>query len=154
VKTKTLSNSHQPTDLTTILGMDVLCFWSNSPTMSAFWGFFTCLIAVIGRAIETACIRLSDLSLEPPPEFGVDENRLKQILSVNLLRHKTANDDVQSIAVFLACTSLLQYFYFSLAYHIAMIDGTPSTAFRNTRTRPMPIRKGYNRKFLCSSGIW
>ena len=125
--------------------------------MSAFWGFFSCLIAVLGRATETACIRLSDMSLESPPEFGIDENRLKQILSVKLQRHKTANSDVQSIAIFPACSSLFQDFYFSLAYHFVMIDGIPSSAYFFTpsmRARPMPIKKGYNRKFLSSSGIW
>ena len=74
--------------------------------MPAFWGFFSCLIAVLGRATETACIRLSDMSLEPPPEFGVDENRLKQILSVKLQRHKTANSDIQS---YCHCPSMYQF---------------------------------------------
>jgi len=89
--------------------------------MSAFLGFFSCLIAVIGRA---ACIDF--FCLESPPEFGVDGSRMKQILSVNLLRHKTANDGVQSIAIFPSCSSLFQDFYFSLAYNFVMIDGTPS----------------------------
>ena len=84
---------------------------------------------MLGRATETACIRLSDMSLESPPEFGIDENRLKQILSVKLQRHKTANSDVQSIAIFPACSSLFQDFYFSLAYHFVMIDGIPSSAY-------------------------
>ena len=69
------------------------------------------------------------MSLESPPVFGVDKNRLKQILSVKLQLHKTANSDVQSIAIFPACTSLFQYFYFSLAYHFVMIDGIPSSSY-------------------------